>query len=728
MFKQSRHLFEFGRFRLDRTERFLFHDGAAVPLSPRLFDTLLVLLENRGHVVQKNDLMQKVWNDVAVEENNLTQSISALRKILGDNLDGPKFIETIPKRGYRFVAPVEEVTEEEPRDDRRAVTKLSGREHRGTGLPAGVGTQKRSLRISPAIMFGTMLLMLVGSAVMWRTWTRWGRQLRLKETQLTTNSSEASLIAAAISPDGRYLAYADSAGLYVRVSRTGEMHPISVPPASVVGGLSWFPDGTRLLVTVTGLQPNVDSVWVISILGQAPVKLLDGGNQAAVSPDGSQIVFVRGKGKELWLMAANGESPHRILVAANEYLVGPVWGWNGKHIDYGRVFSDVNKFDTAVETIDLETGKITASFSDPDITAGIPLPDGRIVYSRNEVISGRLGTSLLEANTDPSSGKVVGKPRQLAYWPGFSISGLSVTSDGMHLAALKGLVQADVYIGDIVEHRLKNARRLTFNDRDDFASDWTPDSHYVLFASNRNGSMDIFRQGVDEQTAESLITGPEDKLSLHLSPDGQWLMYLAFPGGYSAMKAPLLMRAPLSGGPRQLVFKARPASDFRCLKAPATMCVLSEWENRQLVFYVLDPARGKGQELARQEIALGPEIVESNWDLSPDGSRIALAIPEGPPAHIRILPLAGGPLQDIRVIGWSAFQSMEWAADGKGWFVASRSAAANTLLFVDLQGHANPLRQTAGGYDTYAIPSPDGHHLAFLEYTSANNAWMIENF
>jgi DNA-binding winged helix-turn-helix (wHTH) protein/Tol biopolymer transport system component len=728
MFKQPRHIFEFGRFRLDRTEGCLFQDGAAVPLSPRLFDTLMVLVENRGHVVQKNDLMQKVWNDVAVEENNLTQSISALRKILGDNLDGPKFIETIPKRGYRFVAPVKEVTDEEPRDERPPVAKLSGREHQESGLPTRRSAQERSRLISPAIVLGTMLLMLVGLAVIWRSWTRWGRQLQFRETQLTTNSSEASLIAAAISPDGRYLAYADTAGLYVRVSRTGEMHPISVPPASVIAGLSWFPDGTRLLATVTGLQPNVDSVWAISILGRAPVKLLDDGNQAAVSPDGLQIVFVRGKGKELWLMAANGEAPHRILVAANEYLASPVWGWDSKHIAYGRVFSDVSKSDTAVETLDLETGKIKVSFSDPDITSGIPLPDGRLVYSRNEVISGQSDASLLEANTDPSSGNVVGKPRQLARWPGCSISGLGVTSDGKHLMALKGLAQADVYVADIVEHRLKNTRRLTFNDRDDFASDWTPDSHYVLFASNRNGSMDIFRQGVDEQTAEALVTGPEDKLSLHLSPDGQWLMYLAFSGGYSAMKAPLLMRAPLAGGPPQLVFKAPSASDFRCLKAPATMCVLSEWENKQLVFYALDPIRGRGQELARQEMALGPEIAESNWDLSPDGSRIALAMPEGPPARIRILSLAGGTLQDIHVTGWSAFQSMEWAADGKGWFVASRSAATNTLLFIDPQGHAYPLRQTAGGYDTYAIPSPDGHRLAFLEYTTANNAWMIENF
>jgi len=727
MFKQPRHLFEFGRFRLDRTERFLFQDGAAVPLSPRLFDTLLVLVENRGHLVEKNDLMQKVWNDVAVEENNLTQSISALRKILGDNLDGPKFIETIPKRGYRFVAPVREVLDEETGSDRPSVTNLSEREL-GTGLPAGGSPQKRSLRIAPAIVLGTILLVLVGTVVTWRSWTPWGRQLQLKETQLTTNSSEASVTAAAISPDGKYLAYADSAGLYVRVSRTGETHALSVPPASVIGGLSWFPDGTRLLATVTGLQPNVDSVWVISILGQSPIKLLDGGKQAVVSPDGSQIVFVRGKGKELWLMASNGESQHRILAATNEDLAGPVWGWDGKHLAYGRVSSHVDKVDTIVETLDLETGKITVSFSDPSITAGIPLPDGRVVYSRTEVVSGQSGASLLEFNTDPRSGKVIGRPRQIARWTGSSISGLGVTSDGKHLVALRGLAQADVYVGDIVQHRLENPRRLTFNDRDDFASDWTPDSRYVLFASNRNGSLDIFRQGVGARTAEALVAGPEDKLSLHLSPDGQWLMYFAFPGGYSATKSPILMRAPLSGGPPQLVFKARPASDFHCLKAPATMCVLSEWENRQLVFYVLDPTRGKGQELARQEIASGPEIVESNWDLSPDGSRIALAIPEGPPARIRILSLASGTRQDIRVTGWSAFQSMEWAADGKGWFVASRSAAANTLLFVDPQGNAYPLRQTAGGYDIYAIPSPDGHRLAFLEYTTTNNAWMIENF
>ena len=73
-------------------------------------------------------------------------------------------------------------------------------------------------------------------------------------------------------------------------------------------------------------------------------------------------------------------------------------------------------------------------------------------------------------------------------------------------------------------------------------------------------------------------------------------------------------------------------------------------------------------------------------------------------------------------------QSIVWAADGKGWYAATRSAATNTLLFVDPDGHATALRQIPGGYYTWAIPSPDGHHVAFLEYTNTNNVWMVENF
>ena len=103
---ETKREYEFGSYRLDAVERFLYLDGQPMPLPPKVFDTLLVLVENSGRVVEKTVLMEKVWPDVAVEENNLTQNVSLLRKTLGDSGDGRKFIETVPRRGYRFTAVV----------------------------------------------------------------------------------------------------------------------------------------------------------------------------------------------------------------------------------------------------------------------------------------------------------------------------------------------------------------------------------------------------------------------------------------------------------------------------------------------------------------------------------------------------------------------------------------------------------------------------------------------
>ena len=112
MSEQVRHLYEFGPFRLDATERLLLRDQQHIPLSPKAFDTLLVLVEHGGHVVDKTELMKKVWPDTFVEEVNLAKNVSCLRKVLGSE-HSEHYIETIPKRGYRFVAGVREVWAEE---------------------------------------------------------------------------------------------------------------------------------------------------------------------------------------------------------------------------------------------------------------------------------------------------------------------------------------------------------------------------------------------------------------------------------------------------------------------------------------------------------------------------------------------------------------------------------------------------------------------------------------
>lgn len=101
---EVRRSYEFGPFRLDPEERILSRDGQLVPLTIKAFDTLLVMVEDAGRVISKDELMRRVWPETVVEENNLAQQISALRRALGESEAGVKYIETMPKRGYRFLA------------------------------------------------------------------------------------------------------------------------------------------------------------------------------------------------------------------------------------------------------------------------------------------------------------------------------------------------------------------------------------------------------------------------------------------------------------------------------------------------------------------------------------------------------------------------------------------------------------------------------------------------
>src|SRR5690349_2550484 len=104
--------YQFGPFSLDTDKRVLVRDGEPVTLSPRAYETLLALLRHRGRVVEKSELMEMLWPDSFVEENNLNQNISALRKALGERPEESRYIKTVPGRGYRFVADVSEVRAE----------------------------------------------------------------------------------------------------------------------------------------------------------------------------------------------------------------------------------------------------------------------------------------------------------------------------------------------------------------------------------------------------------------------------------------------------------------------------------------------------------------------------------------------------------------------------------------------------------------------------------------
>lgn len=144
--------YEFGEYRLDPTERVLFRQFELIPLTPKALDTLLFLVERRGHIIEKDDLMKAIWPDTFVEEVSLARNISVIRKVLSDGEDGRVFIETIPKRGYRFVAPVKEVVPE-----KREVAP-----EEQPAAPAQPRKQTSALRIASII--SVLLALMIGTA------------------------------------------------------------------------------------------------------------------------------------------------------------------------------------------------------------------------------------------------------------------------------------------------------------------------------------------------------------------------------------------------------------------------------------------------------------------------------------------------------------------------------------------------------------------------------------
>ncbi len=109
--RTPRHLYEFGPFRLDPSERQLLREGQVMPLTPKVFDTLLLFVENGNLLLTKDEMIARLWPDSFVEEGNLAQNVSMLRRALGDQPDGKPYIETVPKRGYRFIAEVRRLDE-----------------------------------------------------------------------------------------------------------------------------------------------------------------------------------------------------------------------------------------------------------------------------------------------------------------------------------------------------------------------------------------------------------------------------------------------------------------------------------------------------------------------------------------------------------------------------------------------------------------------------------------
>lgn len=189
MMNRDKCSYEFGKYRLDLAERLLLRGTTPVAVTAKVFDILIVLVENSGHLLRKDELMQAIWPDTAVEEGNLTRYVSTLRKALGENGQN-QYIETVPRRGYRFIADVKAVEEEENlemRGQTRAQVTIErlqqtvDRNKVNTEREALAGAQTRARVVKrgrlQALIAGTMATVIVSGAVYWWTTTK-ARQRR----------------------------------------------------------------------------------------------------------------------------------------------------------------------------------------------------------------------------------------------------------------------------------------------------------------------------------------------------------------------------------------------------------------------------------------------------------------------------------------------------------------------------------------------------------------------
>jgi serine/threonine protein kinase/Tol biopolymer transport system component len=582
----------------------------------------------------------------------------------------------------------------------------------------------------------TIVLLAFGFGLRWFKGQQIAPGTALRERQLTHNASENHLLGAALSPDGKYLAYTDLKGLRLSVVETGEIHDVPLPEElrSHLLEVTWFPGGEKLILT-TESDAEGDMIWVTSVFGGAPRKLRSGRSPAA-SPQGTLIAFVSGHDHEIWVMGANGENPHRILAGENDTYEFLAWSPTALRLAYIRRVGEGNEtgIRRSIETLSLDGGSPSVVLSDPRRKNSLLWArDGRMIFVWYEGAWGNAGANIWEIMTDPATGKPAGRATRVTNWDGVALLSATATQDATRLAVVKMNFRNDVYVGQLKDGgtRLDFPTRLTVSQSADYASGWMDDSKAILFMSDRTGRNQIFRQELEQDTAEPLIPGPDDEGTPEMSPDGRWILYWssAHVGGSAPPTTVRLMRFPVSGGSPEQVLETRfpDPTDFHCPAGHAASCVLSRWKQDQYFFYALDPVQGEGKELARSKMA--SRHMGEAWCVSPDGLRIAVPTLDLR-AQVQILDSRNGTERILEIpLGWRISQ-LSWTADGKALFAAVQSESTGYMIVrIELDGKTRVLlNRGRNQWIDGPLPSPDGRYLAFSQRTWESNAWLLENF
>jgi Tol biopolymer transport system component/DNA-binding winged helix-turn-helix (wHTH) protein len=568
-----RHLYKFDCFTVDVNERVLFRDGRMVPLTPKVFETLLLLVKNHGSVVTKETMLATLWPDVFVEESNVTFNITMLRKALGDSKQSSVYIETVPRRGYRFKTEVSEVVEENAGNESAVdIPGMGAKPFPQTTTSSSMPLPRK--RIVLAISALAAIVML-GVAAIWRLnrHTAYAEKTdqkvagrlplapaALKLDQVTTYGN---VMSAAISPDGKQLAYVEENngqyGLWLRQMATAVNVRLISPGYAAYNKLNFSHDGNYIYFT-EHQENEASNLYRIPALGGPPTKLhenVDG--NFSLSPDDNEVAFRRrnriAREDTLYIADLNSGRERALLKhQAPDWLFAFAWSPSGKVIICATGETDSGRRNMTISEVNVETGdeKLLVKPNWYYIQQFEWLPDGSgLLICAKETFSPEIwqmsypGAQLKKLTDDlnyyisisltADASKLVTVQSKLVsqLWvsPSLDVSQarsiagargkLAWLPNGRIIYDYGSRIGSDLWIAkpDGTE-----PRQLIFNSG---FNDWptvSPDGRTIVFQSDRTGAQHLWRMNADGSNQAQLTNGDAER-NAAFSPDGKWVYY-----------------------------------------------------------------------------------------------------------------------------------------------------------------------------------------------------------
>lgn len=545
-------LYAFGDFRLDRDEEVLFRESTPINLTPKAFHLLKILVRNHGHIVDKHTLISEIWGETFVEDGNLAVNVALLRKVLGDDAAHPRYIETVARRGYRFIADVSQVSE----NDRSIVAEPK----RGIIARPYVSQRVWAVLGMPMLIFAS----LTAASWYYSFWPFSRPEAPIlsqpfRSEQLTTTGNAGS---AAISPDGKYVAFTDRNNgkwsIWLRQLATGENIPIAPPSDEHYGGLAFSWDGS-LLYFVKAAPRNTLDLYRVSAFGGVPVKLIERTEGlTSTSRDNKHLSFVRCLYEvadycSLFVADADGKNEQRLLTRSQPNRIGAnQFSPDGRSIVFASGHAATGGSEFGLSKIDLEISteyKITQRtfFNIADVKW---LPNGKdLLITARENLADK--NSFWKVST--VSGDVSQITKDGIYYAGFSLDEAATSSVAIRqsndfrvcIASVDDpgnpQVLADgefafftaggkiVYQSNNNDIWMINAdgtekRQLTNDPSSDINPITSANGSQIFFTSNRLGSNHVWRMNMDG-TDPQPVSKIEGGYPRFVTPDGKWVYY-----------------------------------------------------------------------------------------------------------------------------------------------------------------------------------------------------------